>query len=82
MLAQHIEWNDKDMDSLEDLKLYDIMGCDYTPYLKKNKTFGYDLIIEDENGDEQEMSGVHPLAIDSMAYFCRRFLMFYDNLNK
>lgn len=72
------------MATINDLTLYDLMAEDFSVWLGKNKSFGYDLHLDgmDSGSPEIKEEGIHPCAIDSMAEFCNRFLHFYNKLNK
>lgn len=69
------------MYTMNDITLYDLMAEDLGVRITKNKRFGYDLQIDNENGvtivNEQ---GVHPCAIESYVDMCRRFVCFYDKI--
>lgn len=64
---------------MNNITLHDLMAQDVDVWLSKNKTFGFNLEIEDSEGtilvDEQ---GIHPCSVESLADFCRRYLAFYD----
>ncbi len=65
------------------MTLYDLMAEDLDIWLYKHKEFGYNLEIDDENGDELvREKGIHPYAVDSFADFCRSYLAFYDKANQ
>ena len=67
------------MKTLEEITLYDLMAQDLSVWASNNKTFGIDLLIDDENGQTLiEEKGIHPFAAESLADFCRRYLRFYD----
>jgi len=68
---------------MNNVSLSDLMGEDFSVYMRKNAKFGYDLEIENEEGEMVvETNGVHEYAIDSFADFCRQFLSNYDRINK
>ncbi len=58
--------------------LYDVMAEDHEVYVKKNRKFGVDVIVQDEDQNVILEETVHPYAARSMADFCRQFLCFYD----
>lgn len=67
--------------SLVALNVFDLGSVDHNVWLKKNKKFGFDLQIENEEDNVSfKEEGVHPYAIESLASFCRRFLHGYSNL--
>lgn len=69
------------MKSLETITLYDLMAENLDIWLTKNKKFGYDLEVDDEDYEPLiREDGVHPYAIDSFADFCRSFLKNYDSI--
>ncbi len=69
------------MKSLNEITLYDLMAEDLDVWFSSNKQFGFDLEIDDENGEELvREKGVHPFAADSFADFCRRYLVSYDKV--
>lgn len=68
---------------MENVTLYDLMAEDLDVWVSKNSKFGFDVQIENENGETiVDEKGVHPCAADSFADFCRRYLAFYDKANK
>lgn len=69
------------MKTLNDITLYDLMAEDLDVWVAKSKGFGFDLEIENENGETiVDEKGVHPFAMESYADMCRRFLNFYDKV--
>ncbi len=67
------------MKTMNDVTLYDLMAEDLDVWVSKNKCFGFDLEIDDENGEPLvREAGIHPCAADSFADFCRRYLACYD----
>lgn len=69
--------------SMNDFNLYDLMAIDHSVWVKKNEKFGFDLEIEDDEGQTiVHEKGIHPYAIESLAGFCRNFLHFYSNTQK
>ena len=61
------------------MTLADLSGEDNSARLSKNKQFGYDLYIENENCEcVLDDRGIHPYAIESLALFCRQFLASYE----
>lgn len=64
---------------MNDVTLYDLMAEDLDVWVSLNKKFGFDLQIDNENGEPiVDIKGVHPIAADSFADFCRRYLVSYD----
>jgi len=64
---------------MENVTLYDLMAQDMTVWVGKSKGFGFDLHIENDDGETiVNEKGVHPFAMESYADMCRRFLHFYD----
>lgn len=64
---------------MNDVTLYDLMAEDLDVWVVPNKKFGYDLQIDNEEGKTiVNEIGVHPLAMESFADLCRRFLYFFD----
>lgn len=71
--------NDATINRFETITLSELMSEDFDVWITMNKRFGFDLQIDDENGDTIiDEKGIHPLAMDSYADMCRRFLYFYD----
>ena len=71
------------MKSLNDVTLYDLMAEDLDVWVTKHKSFGFNLEIDDENGEPLiRDEGIHPYAIDSFADFCRRYVACYDRANQ
>jgi hypothetical protein len=66
--------------TFEDLTVAELMGEDHSVWLGKNKEFGYVLEIENDEGQAIIEKCIHPYAAESLAYFCRRFLSFYEKL--
>jgi hypothetical protein len=67
---------------MTNITLYDLMAEDLDVWICKNKTFGYDLQIDDKNGVTLVDENIHPVAAESFADLCRRYLAFYDNAVK
>lgn len=66
---------------MNNITLYDLMAEDLDVWVGKNKTFGFDLQIENENGETiVNEEGVHPYAAESFAAFCRSYLASYDRV--
>lgn len=67
--------------SLCEISVYDLGATDHCVWLKKNKKFGFDLEIEnDEEQSVYKEEGIHPYALESIASFCRRFLHGYNSV--
>lgn len=65
--------------TITEITLYDLMAEDLDVWVTKNNKFGFDVSIDDENGESViHDKGVHPFAADSFADFCRRYLASYD----
>ena len=65
--------------SIEDLTLSEMMGQEMDVWVTRNKKFGFDIQINNENGEMvANDKGIHPYATDAFADFCRRYLAFYD----
>lgn len=62
------------------MDLEELMRQDCEVYMELNKQFGYDLEIIPESNPTIKFEGVHPLAIESLAHFCRQFLTHYERL--
>ena len=59
------------------LTINELMGEDFCPYIVKNKNWGFDISIE--NDDENMIAtSVHPYAAAALADFCRRYVSLYD----
>ncbi len=68
------------MKSINEITLYDLMSEDLDVWIKRNKKFGYDLQIDDVDGEILlDEEGIHYAAMESFAELCRRFLNTYDN---
>lgn len=61
-----------------DLTIEDLMSVDHDVWVKRTGN-GFKLEIENSE-DQVTFNGeqIHPFAVDSLATFCRRFLMSYD----
>lgn len=69
------------MKTLSDVTLYDLMAEDLSVWVSQNKSFGFDIEIENDEGQTLvDEKGVHPFAMESYADMCRRFLYFYDKV--
>lgn len=65
---------------MDNITLYDLMAEDLDVWVSPNKTFGFDLQIDNEKGEELvNEKGVHPYAMEAYADMCRRFLRFYES---
>ena len=68
------------MKTIGEVTQYDVMGEDLDVWITNNKQFGFDLEIDDENGKELvKEKGIHPCAAESLADFCRAYLIGYEN---
>jgi hypothetical protein len=71
------------MKTLQDITLYDIMAESCDVWINPNKQFGFDLQIDDENGQSLvDEKGVHLYAANALAEFCRDYLAIYDQALK
>lgn len=69
------------MKTINDITLYDLMAENLDLWVTKNKKFGYDIEIENDEGELLlDDKGVHKYAVDSYADMCRRFLITYDKV--
>lgn len=79
-------WDDvidcEEIQTINGVTLADLMGEDLNVWVGKNKEFGYVIEIDGEDGQTLSEKCIHPDAMESMAYFCRRFLRFYDQLEE
>lgn len=67
--------------TIYDLTLSELMGVDHDIWIKRNKKFGFDVEIDnDEDQTIYKDCGIHPYAMESLATFCRRFLSTYSNV--
>ena len=71
------------MKHLTEMTLYDLMAEDLDVWVTAHKTFGYNLEIDDENGEPLvREEGIHAFAADSFADFCRRYVASYEKANQ
>jgi len=69
------------MNKFNEITLYDLMAEDLDIWVCKNKAFGFDLQIDNDNGETiVDEKGIHPFAADSFAAFCRSYLAFYERV--
>jgi hypothetical protein len=67
------------MNKFNEITMYELMAEDLDVYVSKSKGFGFDLQIDNEEGETVvDEKGIHPYAMESYADMCRRFLHFYD----
>jgi len=67
------------MKNICEMSLYDLMAEDLDVWISRDKQFGFNLEIDDENGEPLvREESIHPCAADSFADFCRRYLHAYD----
>jgi len=67
--------------TFEDITLYELMGEDFVLWAEKSKKNDFNLELA--NGDGEiiaKESRIDRLAMDSLAGFCKRFLISYDNI--
>lgn len=65
------------------ISLGDLIGEDHDIWIQKNKTFGFDIEIDNENTETiLREEGLHPYAIESLALFCKRFLNSYARFSE
>ena len=66
--------------TINDITLYELAGIDHEVSIKKNKEFGFDVtIINEEDGLFIE-PGLHPYAAESLAMFCKQYLDAYTKI--
>ena len=70
------------MSTISTVTLYDLMAEDLDIWVTKDKQFGFNLEIDNENGDELIRDTIHPCAADSFADFCKRYLAAYENASQ
>ncbi len=59
------------------------MAENFDIWITKDKHFGFDIQIEDDYGKNiVEEQGLHPVAADSFASFCRQYLASYERATK
>ncbi len=69
------------VENLCKLSVYELGGIDHYVHLRRNKQFGFNLeIINEEDQVTYEEKELHPYALDSMVSFCRRFLDSYAHM--
>lgn len=72
------EMEDKELKSLEEISIYDLMGSEYDIWITKNKNFGFDIEIDNDEYEtilhEKEL---HPFAVESLVTFCKKVLLSY-----
>lgn len=74
------EQDDDAMKTAYSLSVADIMGEDHSVWLSKNKKFGFDIEIENEDGElVVKESGIHPYAVESFFLFCKRFIAVFES---
>lgn len=67
------------MKNITEITLYDLMSEDFNVWLTKNKKFGWNFEIDDEQYNPlMRVEGVHDFAVDSFADFCRVYLSCYE----
>lgn len=78
---EYLKMSDETINRFNEITLCDLMAEDLDVWITNNKKFGFDLQIDDENGQTiVDEKGIHPFAMESYADMCRRFLYFYDKL--
>lgn len=70
------------MKTINDITLYDLAGEDFDVWLSINKSSGFDLELEREDGAVFEEASLHPVAAEGLADFCRRYLRVYEKVTK
>jgi hypothetical protein len=66
--------------TLEDITLYELMGEEHSVWLGRNDKDGFDIVIENESGQQIIEKQLHECAAESMAAFCRQYLAHYERL--
>lgn len=64
--------------SIHELSIGDVMGEEMDVWMTKNKKFGFDLEINNEDGEVIVEETIHPCAVESFARFCKNFVHFYE----
>ena len=71
------------MKSIANVTLYELMSEDFDVWITKNKAFGLDISLDNEEGETIALDkGVHKCAIEGFAEFCRKYLYVYDKVSK
>lgn len=67
--------------NIDSITLGELMGEDHDIWIYKDKTFGYRIQIDDENGSELVLDEqINPYALEGFAEFCRRYLASYERV--
>lgn len=70
--------NQEEPKTIHAITLPDLMGEEFNVWMKKNQNGEYTLCLEDESYLEIEETNVSPCALETMALFCKRFLLAYE----
>lgn len=71
--------NNGTINKFHEITLSDLMAEDLDVWVTNNNKFGFDIQIDNDNGDTLvDEKGLHPCAASSFADFCRRYLAFYE----
>lgn len=67
------------MKTIKEVSLYDLMAEDLGVWIKIDEKFGFNLQIDDENGDIlMDEKNIHPFSAESFANFCGSYLLAYE----
>lgn len=67
------------MKTINEISLYDLMAEDLGVWIRIDGKFGFNLQIDDENGDIlMDEENIHPCAAESFADFCTSYLTAYE----
>lgn len=62
------------------MNISDLMGEDHYLWISKNKKHGFDIEIENEDGElVVKEEGIHPYAMESFYLFCKRFISVFES---
>lgn len=64
--------------SIHELSIGDIMGEEMDVWMTKSNGLGFDLEINNEDGEVIIEETIHPCAAEAFARFCRNFVHFYE----
>jgi hypothetical protein len=69
---------------LQDISLHDLMAEDNYVWVARNVGYGYLLELENNQSTEPYLRevGLNPNAMECLATFCRRYLSFYEKIER
>lgn len=68
--------------SINEITLEELMGEDFSVFISKNPSFGFNLYLEDDFYNEITTEGINQEAMDNFYTFCKNFIKQFDKFKR